>query len=223
QDNDYATWTSFKNRYWPRKYLIDKDGFIRYDHIGEGAYDETEKKIQELLAEIGSDVSDMGISQLEDKTPKIALTPELYTGYEFALPRGQNIGNEKGLQPDQTIDYKLPEKIKDNKIYLEGKWKSNSDNLQAQGKSSIILKFTASSVNIVADSLSDPIELEVFIDNKYVTKDQAGNNVVIKNGKSFVLIDEPKLYNLIDGNYGAYTLKLTTNSKDFNFNAFTFG
>jgi len=47
-DNDYSTWTSYKNRYWPRKYLIDIDGFIVYDHIGEGAYEETEKKIQEL-------------------------------------------------------------------------------------------------------------------------------------------------------------------------------
>lgn len=50
-DNDYSTWTSYKNRYWPRKYLIDIDGFIVYDHIGEGAYNETEEKIVELLSE----------------------------------------------------------------------------------------------------------------------------------------------------------------------------
>src|SRR3989344_4406767 len=49
QDNDYVTWTAFKNRYWPRKYLIDSEGYIRYDHVGEGAYEETEIKIQELL------------------------------------------------------------------------------------------------------------------------------------------------------------------------------
>src|SRR3989344_4245661 len=40
-DNDYSTWTAYKNRYWPRKYLIDIDGYIVYDHIGEGAYEET--------------------------------------------------------------------------------------------------------------------------------------------------------------------------------------
>src|SRR3989344_6519435 len=50
-DNDYGTWTAYKNRYWPHKYLIDIDGFIRYDHIGEGAYAETERVIQELLKE----------------------------------------------------------------------------------------------------------------------------------------------------------------------------
>jgi len=51
QDNDYATWRAYKNRWWPRKYLIDIDGFIRYDHIGEGGYTETESVIQELLNE----------------------------------------------------------------------------------------------------------------------------------------------------------------------------
>ncbi|MBI4121430.1 MAG: redoxin domain-containing protein, partial [Candidatus Ryanbacteria bacterium] len=50
-DNDYSTWTAYKNRFWPRKYLIDIDGYIIYDHAGEGAYDETERKIQEALLE----------------------------------------------------------------------------------------------------------------------------------------------------------------------------
>ena len=36
-DNDYSTWRAYKNRYWQRKYIIDIDGFIVYDHIGEGA------------------------------------------------------------------------------------------------------------------------------------------------------------------------------------------
>src|SRR3989338_220306 len=50
-DNDYSTWTAYGNRYWPRKYLIDIDGYVVYDHIGEGGYEETERKIQELLEE----------------------------------------------------------------------------------------------------------------------------------------------------------------------------
>ena len=50
-DNDYSTWNAYQNRFWPRKYLIDIDGFVVYDHIGEGAYEETEKKIVELLNE----------------------------------------------------------------------------------------------------------------------------------------------------------------------------
>lgn len=51
QDNDGKTWRAYKNRYWPTLYLIDKQGTIRYTHIGEGAYEETEAAIRLLLAE----------------------------------------------------------------------------------------------------------------------------------------------------------------------------
>ena len=46
QDNNYATWRNYQNRYWPHKFLIDIDGYVVYDHIGEGDYDKTEIKIQ---------------------------------------------------------------------------------------------------------------------------------------------------------------------------------
>ena len=51
QDNDGETWRAYQNRYWPSLYLIDKWGNIRYHHIGEGNYGETEAAIQALLAE----------------------------------------------------------------------------------------------------------------------------------------------------------------------------
>jgi hypothetical protein len=51
QDNNRATWGAYHNRYWPTLYLIDKWGNIRYTHIGEGRYAETEAAIQTLLAE----------------------------------------------------------------------------------------------------------------------------------------------------------------------------
>ncbi len=51
QDNDGATWKAYKNHYWPSLYLIDKNGHIRYTHIGEGGYRETEAAIQSLISE----------------------------------------------------------------------------------------------------------------------------------------------------------------------------
>jgi thiol-disulfide isomerase/thioredoxin len=51
QDNDGKTWRAYRNHYWPTLYLIDKRGHLRYQHIGEGAYQETEAAIQALLAE----------------------------------------------------------------------------------------------------------------------------------------------------------------------------
>ena len=50
-DNNGLTWRAYSNRYWPTLYLIDKQGRIRYSHIGEGAYADTETAIQVLLAE----------------------------------------------------------------------------------------------------------------------------------------------------------------------------
>jgi thiol-disulfide isomerase/thioredoxin len=49
-DNAFETWRAYQNRYWPHLYLADRQGVLRYDHIGEGAYRETEQMIQRLLA-----------------------------------------------------------------------------------------------------------------------------------------------------------------------------
>lgn len=54
QDNDKRIWRAYGNNYWPRFYLIDHRGAIVYDHIGEGAYDVTERKIAEALAAASS-------------------------------------------------------------------------------------------------------------------------------------------------------------------------
>ena len=56
-DNDFRTWRAYENRWWPHKFLIDRDGAIRYHHIGEGAYLETELHIRNLLVEAGQAVS----------------------------------------------------------------------------------------------------------------------------------------------------------------------
>lgn len=71
QDNNYATWNAYNNRYWPAKYLVDKEGIIRYTHFGEGDYDETEQKIQELLA-LNMPI-DNPAYQIQSRTPEIYL------------------------------------------------------------------------------------------------------------------------------------------------------
>ena len=50
QDNDYTIWRAYGNNYWPRFYLVDHRGQIVYDHIGEGAYEETDRRIAAALA-----------------------------------------------------------------------------------------------------------------------------------------------------------------------------
>ncbi|KKQ24661.1 MAG: hypothetical protein US40_C0014G0021 [Candidatus Roizmanbacteria bacterium GW2011_GWC2_37_13] len=85
QDNDYATWNAYNNRYWPAKYFIDKNGRIRSTHFGEGDYDESEAIIQDLLKEAGTIKSDMPIDNLDYSID--ARTPETYLG---ALRRTEN-------------------------------------------------------------------------------------------------------------------------------------
>jgi len=48
-DNDFKTWNAYDNHYWPHLFLADRQGFIQYDHVGEGAYDETKQTIVQLL------------------------------------------------------------------------------------------------------------------------------------------------------------------------------
>ena len=221
QDNNYATWSNFENRYWPRKYLIDVEGYLRYDHIGEGAYEETEMKIQELLAEINPNVSGMKVTALPDQTPTKLTTPELYAGYAFALNRGQNIGNKEGLQVDKTIDYVISEQIQPDRIYLQGKWYNNKDNLEAKENGvTVMLNYVAHDVNIVA--MGKQSELEVFIDGSYISSEMAGDDIQFEGERAFITIGEPRLYTIVNGDYGRHTLKLVA-TPEFSFHAFTFG
>jgi len=51
QDNDFAIWKRFANRYWPAAVIVDKQGIVRFTHVGEGGYTDMERLIQTLLAE----------------------------------------------------------------------------------------------------------------------------------------------------------------------------
>ena len=89
-DNNFITWRSYSNRFWPAKYLIDKDGVVRYTHFGEGRYAETEEMIRKLLLEAGADFSgetsalpvDPTIDPTYRADRNAEVTRELYTGYE---------------------------------------------------------------------------------------------------------------------------------------------
>src|SRR5712671_1857566 len=50
-DNDYTTWKAYGVEAWPTILVVDKQGRIRWRHVGEGRYDETENVIKTLLAE----------------------------------------------------------------------------------------------------------------------------------------------------------------------------
>ena len=221
QDNEMKTWKAFENRYWPRKYITDSEGYIRYDHIGEGGYAETEKIIQELLRErnqlLGLNiVSAQPLVDLEEHQFIASQTPELYFGYNFAFGRNQ-LGNSEGFKPEQIVTYSLPEKLTRNYFYLEGQWQNFDDRMKLVSENGkIILPYFARSVNIVAANES---ELKIMLDGDPVSPENAGTDVQ----EGVVHISGDRLYNLISSSdAGTHTLTIIA-KPGFEIYTFTFG
>jgi thiol-disulfide isomerase/thioredoxin len=235
-DSEHGTWTAYGNNYWPRYYLIDSQGFIRYDHIGEGGYDQIEKSIQSLLAERAALMGAREISL--DATPMAPIkrgslyyvdlgrstTPEIYIGYKTARAP---LGNPEGFRPDQTVSYSIPSttNFKPDVVYLQGEWKNNPDNMELQSDTGrIVLVYYGKSVNIIAGGNGRAV---VFNDKE---KDAAAaapsNNSLgedLSSDSSF-RIDGQRLYNLaIHNNYTGHSIVIDVKGKGFQFYTFTFG
>ena len=227
-DNDHGTWNAFQNSYWPRKYLVDSDGYIRYDHIGEGGYVETENAIKNLLSERsnqqGVEISNINQTKLTvPGTQSVDFnqikTPELYFGYQYA--RAQ-LGNIEGFNPDKTVNYTIPtSNLKSNVIYLQGLWKNNPDSMELVGPDGkIILSYSSKSVNIVAGGKGEIIVKE---DGKNTqTNNPFKGNDLDTEGK--LIIDGQRLYNIADhGDYGNHHIEINAKGSGFKLYTFTFG
>jgi thiol-disulfide isomerase/thioredoxin len=215
QDNDFATWRAYDNRYWPRKYIVDIDGFIRYDHIGEGAYDQTELVIQDLLAERAHRLNismemDKNISRpigAEDVDSVQIRTPEIYFGYNFLFGRNY-IGNYNQASVENVYNFEVPASSswRDNLAYLGGRWYGSGGYMNLdEGIGEVGLIFNAKKVNIVAGG--------------------AGMISVSLNGEKIgdVEVDGGRLYNLVSlDSYGRHTLEIGIEG-DVQIYTFTFG
>jgi thiol-disulfide isomerase/thioredoxin len=223
-DNNYVTWQLYQNRYWPHKYLVDMDGYIRYDHIGEGNYEETEKMIQELLNERmermkEKDKINYSITPADPAADFSKInTPEIYFGYE--MTRG-NLGNIKP-QPG-TSKYSFGGKVEKNYAYVSGEWKNNEDNLELVSDSGeIILVYDAKRANIVAEATDSRIN--VMMDNIYLNEETKGFDVVFENNRSVVHVSGSDLYSIANASdYGEHYLSMRVNGKGFRIYTFTFG
>ncbi len=221
-DNDWETWKAFENRYWPRKYIADHEGYIRYDHIGEGGYAETERVIQQLLKErslsLGLNVAEASpLVELDEFEHTRFRTPELYLGYELAFGRSQ-LGNQEGFQPGSQVTYTITEPLEQHKFYMEGTWENNEDHMKlVSGKGVIHLPYVAKQVNIVASGES---QLQVFLDNEAVPENIAGYSIT----DSMLSVDGPGLYNVIEGDVSeAHTIRIMIDEPGFEMYTFTFG
>lgn len=225
-DNNYGTWNAYDNSYWPRKYIIDIDGYIVFDHIGEGGYEETEAKIQELLAQKmardnqPSTAVPSGIVKVTSTVPLNVGSPETY----FGAARNEYLVNGNS---NQTGEQKLifPGSINLNELNLVGVWNFENEFAQTSAaQDKIVYRYNAKNVYFVASS-AVPNKVEVLLDGAPLTKDVAGSDIIFENGKSYLLIHDDRLYNIVSDKYGAgeHTLQFIIDLPGLKAFTFTFG
>ena len=217
-DNDFATWTAYNNQYWPAKYLIDKDGQVRYTHFGEGKYDETESAIQTLLKENGHNVRDKIDSNNGAPPVQNGQTPETYLSYE----RGERFANVANFKQNQPVDYKLSNELKSDEWSLGGMWQIDTKQSLATGDNAVLrIKFSAREAYLVMDGPTDkPVTLK--LNGQPVTASSNGGSDVDESGQ--VHLNGARLYKLIK--LPAFTKNAMLDiivPKGATINAFTFG
>jgi thiol-disulfide isomerase/thioredoxin len=211
-DSAMATWAAYQNQYWPREYLIDIDGFIVHDHIGEGKYDETEQAIQKALQErqaaLGlKNTIDTSIANPKDviqlDAGKVA-SPETY----FGSARNQYLSNGTPATNGSQV-LTIPNSISANALYLDGTWNFAPEYAETtSGSAKIELKYNSKNVYFVGSSLNG-VTLKVYSDGKLV------NTVPVKDNK---------LYTLVQGaEYASHTLLIEVEGAGLDAFTFTFG
>jgi cytochrome c biogenesis protein CcdA/thiol-disulfide isomerase/thioredoxin len=142
-DNDYATWTNYRNQYWPAEYLIDQQGTVRHVKFGEGDYDDTERLIRQLLSSNGTPLPPA--VDAKDTTPTEALTPETYLG----AGKVANYGGD-GIYEPGIRTFSLPTQLADDSFALRGTWTLDSQAITAQDDdNAIALNYRGRNVYLV--------------------------------------------------------------------------
>ena len=220
--------------------MIDTQGYIRYDHIGEGGYDQTEKAIQSLVAERAALMGAKEISFSTKPTTVIKpgslyyvdlrqnTTPEIYVGYDTERAP---LGNPEGFKPNQIVPYSIPSNtnFKPDIVYLQGNWRDNADNMELQNDTGrIVLLYYAKAVNIIAGGkgegvVSNDVGAGAVAAASTTRTPNKSLGVDLSQDSSF-RIDGQRLYNLsIHNNYAVHNIVIDIKGKGFQFYTFTFG
>ena len=179
-DNDFSIWRAFDNNYWPAVYLVDGEGRTRFHHFGEGAYEETELAIQQLLG-IEEDIVDVDAGGLAEAADWETLeSPETYVGRARGERRRDKSADELAL----------------NEWALAGDWSVGAEAAVLEAASgSIAYRFGARDLNLVlappesgaAARFSVRLDGEPPGEAHGVDVDEAGEGI----------LDEPRMYQLV--------------------------
>jgi thiol-disulfide isomerase/thioredoxin len=201
-DNDHVIWRAFDNQYWPALYFIDAQGRVRHHHFGEGAYEQSEMIIQELLAEAGKSGIDRQPVSVDARGLEAAAdwgslrSGENYVGYE----RTQKFASPGGAVLDKARMYELPARLRLNEWALSGDWtvKKEATALN-EAKGRIAYRFHARDLHLVMGPKTPgaPVRFRVLIDGQPpgaahgTDVDEQGNGTVTQQ-RLYQLIRQPK-------------------------------
>ncbi|RSC15288.1 cytochrome c biogenesis protein DipZ [Rhizobium sophoriradicis] len=224
-DNDYKIWRAFENSYWPAAYLIDAKGQIRYHHFGEGNYGRTEKAIQDLLREAGSEMT--ASAPVTPDAKGVEAGPDLgnirsgetYLGYEQAT----NFSSPEGLQADAPQNYSIS-KPSLNGWGLSGTWTVGKDQATLdQAGGGITYRFSARDLHLVLGPGDEakPVRFQVKIDGKSPGPDHGSDIDADGNGA----VTATRLYQLVrqSGTVAARNFEIRFLDPGVQAYAFTFG
>jgi cytochrome c biogenesis protein CcdA/thiol-disulfide isomerase/thioredoxin len=220
-DNEYKIWNAYGNEYWPHEYLVDIDGFVVHDQIGEGDYDVTEKAIQAALIEraVRLGLPTTGIVQPlttvnEDDISNVQ-SPETY----FGSDRNEYLGNgTQGQSGDQTMT--IPSSVSLNTLYLGGTWNFQPQYAESRAGDTIEYEYDANDIYIVA-AAATPVTIEVLQDGKPVGS-SAGADVDPQT--STATISANRLYKLVhNSSAGVHTIEIKVMDAGLQAYTFTFG
>jgi cytochrome c biogenesis protein CcdA/thiol-disulfide isomerase/thioredoxin len=197
-DNKFTIWRAFDNNFWPAHYFADAQGHIRHHHFGEGEYEESEKVIQQLLAEAGhtnvkadlvkADADGVGL-QSDWKSVR---SPETFIGYA----RAENFVSHGGQVKDKAHVYTPASAFALNDWSLAGNWKVGGEEATLIGNSGkIIYRFKARDLHLVLGPGPNgkPVRFRVRLDGAEPGADHGGD--IDKTGAGTVT--EQRLYQLI--------------------------
>jgi cytochrome c biogenesis protein CcdA/thiol-disulfide isomerase/thioredoxin len=191
QDNDYATWNAFTNQAWPAHYLVDARGRVRYVHLGEGDYPETEAAIRALLAEAGQRrLGAAAKPRGRIETAGAKATPETYLGSARAQgfsPAGPTNG---------TRDYAAArgDALAQSVFSLGGRWTIGDESARAVRHATITAHVVGTAVYLVLSSAGDrPRRVQVRLDGRPIPAAVAGEDV--RDG--VVTVRRQRLYSLV--------------------------
>lgn len=228
-DKEARIWSTFGSRTWPTKFLVDKDGFIRFMHQGEGSYDHFERSIQYLITEAGmrGELPDL-TRPVRDTDVQGAVcyrtTGELRTGYL----RGA-LGNTEGYSPESTLDFVDQEIYLPGRFYLNGKWMCERESVRFAGdskeKGTVSVRYEASEVNAVL-GIAGGKKGRVLVqqDGKWLGKENRGRDVAVaKDGSTYVAIDRFRMFNIIkNSQFGEHAVRFSTAAADLQIFSFSF-